>query len=122
MFIARALVVKTCQSSVLFFETESCTICCSAKFLSISNAFLLPNACIGECRGKLPPHEIANRLASCARARGEDTQRHSPFAKAAMDAGHLYTGGKLDDITVVVSFVCSKHEIGVNNSSQSQSS
>ncbi|GAQ90129.1 hypothetical protein KFL_006040010 [Klebsormidium nitens] len=68
-------------------------------------------------RGKLLPHEIANHLASCARARGEDTQRHSPFAKAAMDAGHLYTGGKLDDITVVVSFVCSKHELDVNNPS-----
>ena len=38
--------------------------------------------------------------------RARDTQYASPFATNAQKEGLVYNGGKLDDITVVVSRVC----------------
>lgn len=40
-----------------------------------------------------------------ARMRASDAKYHSPFSYAAIQAGYVYLGGKMDDITVVVSFV-----------------
>jgi protein phosphatase PTC7 len=37
--------------------------------------------------------------------RASDSKYHSPFSYAAMQAGYVYLGGKMDDITVVVSYV-----------------
>jgi protein phosphatase PTC7 len=37
--------------------------------------------------------------------RASDAKYHSPFSYAAIQAGYVYLGGKMDDITVVVSFV-----------------
>ena len=40
-----------------------------------------------------------------ARMRASDAKYHSPFSYAAIQAGYVYLGGKMDDITVVVSYV-----------------
>ncbi|XP_047337439.1 uncharacterized protein LOC124941198 [Impatiens glandulifera] len=40
-----------------------------------------------------------------ARQSGDDKMRSTLFSTAAQNAGFRYSGGKLDDITVVVSFV-----------------
>ncbi|GJP48681.1 hypothetical protein CLOM_g7965 [Closterium sp. NIES-68] len=53
----------------------------------------------------LPPQATAEHLAALARDRALDRFRLSPFARAAQEAGYRYIGGKLDDITVVVSYV-----------------
>ena len=37
--------------------------------------------------------------------RATDPKHNSPFAYAAIQAGYVFLGGKLDDITVVVSYV-----------------
>jgi hypothetical protein len=50
--------------------------------------------------------EIADFLAARAREVGWSGVGSSPFSDAARDAGYLgYSGGKLDDVTVVVSIV-----------------
>ncbi|CAA6667431.1 unnamed protein product [Spirodela intermedia] len=46
-------------------------------------------------------------IAALARRRALDRNGQTPFSTAAQEAGYWYTGGKLDDITVVVSFVTS---------------
>ncbi|KAK9828690.1 hypothetical protein WJX72_001546 [[Myrmecia] bisecta] len=51
------------------------------------------------------PHVAAAALAQFARIRGEDKQHMSPFAAGAQACGHAYNGGKLDDITVIVSYI-----------------
>ncbi|XP_010556299.1 PREDICTED: probable protein phosphatase 2C 55 [Tarenaya hassleriana] len=56
-------------------------------------------------RGGLGPKVTAQKIAALARQRAEDRDRQTPFSKAAQDAGFRYYGGKLDDITVVVSYV-----------------
>eukprot|EP00128_Syssomonas_multiformis_P009263 Colp12_sorted_trinity150504_noHs@13380 len=38
-----------------------------------------------------------------------DSKRMSPFARGATAAGHYYTGGKVDDITVIVARVVASH-------------
>jgi protein phosphatase PTC7 len=53
----------------------------------------------------LSPHAAAQKIAALARQRAMDKNRQSPFASAAQEAGYRYYGGKLDDITVVVSYV-----------------
>ncbi|CAI7781335.1 unnamed protein product [Closterium sp. NIES-53] len=53
----------------------------------------------------LSPQSTAEHLAALARDRALDRFRLSPFARAAQEAGYRYIGGKLDDITVVVSYV-----------------
>lgn len=54
---------------------------------------------------KLEPQATARKLASLARQRGMDKSWKSPFAAAAQEAGFYYLGGKLDDVSVVVSYV-----------------
>lgn len=51
------------------------------------------------------PGVAAQQLATFASARSMDPVYLSPFAKAAAQAGFFYRGGKVDDITVVVSYV-----------------
>ncbi|CAD6207243.1 unnamed protein product [Miscanthus lutarioriparius] len=53
----------------------------------------------------LEPQIAAQKIAALARQRATDKNRQSPFASAAQEAGYRYYGGKLDDITVVVSYV-----------------
>lgn len=57
-------------------------------------------------QGSLAPTEIAKLLASRAQAVGKMAVGRSPFSDAAHAAGYPYfTGGKLDDVTVIVSVV-----------------
>lgn len=56
-------------------------------------------------RSGLEPQATARNIASLAQQRAQDRHRQSPFAAAAHDAGFRYIGGKLDDITVVVSYI-----------------
>lgn len=50
--------------------------------------------------------EIAELLAMRAQEVGQSASARSPFADAAKAAGYGgYTGGKLDDVTVIVSLV-----------------
>ncbi|XP_015893518.3 probable protein phosphatase 2C BIPP2C1 isoform X1 [Ziziphus jujuba] len=52
------------------------------------------------------PEDIAECLADRAQAVGRSSSMRSPFADAAQAAGYVrYTGGKLDDVTVIVSLV-----------------
>ncbi|KAK0588757.1 hypothetical protein LWI29_005064 [Acer saccharum] len=54
----------------------------------------------------LRPQEIAEFLAMRAQEVAESGTRRSPFADAAQAAGYIgYRGGKLDDVTVIVSLV-----------------
>jgi len=52
-----------------------------------------------------PPDEGAATLARYARMRAADAKHHSPFSYAAVAAGYVYAGGKMDDISVVVAYV-----------------
>ncbi|XP_020256628.1 probable protein phosphatase 2C 55 isoform X2 [Asparagus officinalis] len=54
---------------------------------------------------KLGPQATAQKIAALARQRGMDKACISPFAAAAQEAGYYHTGGKLDDVSVVVSYV-----------------
>ncbi|KAG5535801.1 hypothetical protein RHGRI_023541 [Rhododendron griersonianum] len=58
-------------------------------------------------RAGLEPLVIAQTIAALARQRALDRNRQTPFSSAAQDAGFRYFGGKLDDTTVVVSFITS---------------
>ncbi|XP_043713344.1 probable protein phosphatase 2C 55 [Telopea speciosissima] len=58
-------------------------------------------------RAGLEPHATAQKIAALARQRAQDRDRQTPFSTAAQDAGFRYYGGKLDDITVVVSYITS---------------
>lgn len=51
------------------------------------------------------PGVAAQQLATFASSRSRDPVYISPFAKQARAAGFYYQGGKVDDITVVVSYV-----------------
>ena len=51
------------------------------------------------------PEALAKELAITAQNMGIYFQRRSPFSVAAEEAGFEYRGGKLDDVTVIVSFV-----------------
>ncbi|XP_058228592.1 probable protein phosphatase 2C 55 isoform X2 [Rhododendron vialii] len=63
-------------------------------------------------RAGLEPRVIAQTIAALARQRALDRSRQTPFSSAAQDAGFRYFGGKLDDTTVVVSFITSSATIG----------
>lgn len=53
--------------------------------------------------------DIAKFLATSAQEVGQSTSRRSPFADAVEASGYVgYTGGKLDDVTVIVSHVQKK--------------
>ncbi|XP_049362857.1 probable protein phosphatase 2C 55 [Solanum verrucosum] len=58
-------------------------------------------------RAHLPPQVVAQKIAALARERALDKNRQSPFSTAAQDAGIRFYGGKLDDVTVVVSYITS---------------
>lgn len=54
----------------------------------------------------LKPQDIAEYLATRAQEVGRSTCARTPFADAAQAAGCVgYTGGKIDDVTVIVSLV-----------------
>nr|DAD21732.1 TPA_asm: hypothetical protein HUJ06_023195 [Nelumbo nucifera] len=62
-------------------------------------------------RAGFEPQVTAQKIAALARQRAQDKNRQTPFSTAAQDAGFRYYGGKLDDITVVVSYItCSSKE------------
>lgn len=56
-------------------------------------------------RAGLEPQITAQKIAALARQRALDRNRQTPFSTAAQEAGFRYYGGKLDDITVVVSYI-----------------
>lgn len=56
-------------------------------------------------RAGLTPEAMAQKVAAFARQRALDRKRQSPFSIAAKEAGYRYNGGKLDDITVIVSYI-----------------
>ncbi|XP_021900927.1 probable protein phosphatase 2C BIPP2C1 isoform X2 [Carica papaya] len=57
----------------------------------------------------MQPQEIAELLARKAQVVGSSASARSPFADAAQAAGYTgYRGGKLDDVTVIVSLVQKK--------------
>lgn len=56
-------------------------------------------------RAGLSPQVTAQKIAALARQRALDKDRQTPFSTAAQDAGFRYYGGKLDDTTVVVSYI-----------------
>ncbi|PSR99712.1 Protein like [Actinidia chinensis var. chinensis] len=58
-------------------------------------------------RAGLGAQVTAQKIAALARQRAQDKNRQTPFSTAAQDAGFRYYGGKLDDITVVVSYITS---------------
>ncbi|KAK1555665.1 hypothetical protein Q3G72_029715 [Acer saccharum] len=68
-------------------------------------------------RAGLGPQVTAQKIAALARQRALDKDRQTPFSTAAQDAGFRYYGGKLDDITVVVSYITSSYD---ENQSSSQ--
>jgi len=51
------------------------------------------------------PSDVAERLAKAANARGHSRLSVSPFAVNARTRGYSFTGGKLDDVTVLISQV-----------------
>ncbi|CAA2973074.1 probable protein phosphatase 2C 55 [Olea europaea var. sylvestris] len=61
-------------------------------------------------RAGLGPQVTAQKIAALARQRAQDKSRQTPFSTAAQEAGFRYYGGKLDDITVVVSYIASEHK------------
>ncbi|KAL5704808.1 protein-serine/threonine phosphatase [Ranunculus cassubicifolius] len=62
-------------------------------------------------RAGLAPQVTAQKIAALARQRALDSDRQTPFSTAAQDAGFRYYGGKLDDITVVVSYITSSSNV-----------
>ncbi|KAF5941163.1 hypothetical protein HYC85_022330 [Camellia sinensis] len=53
------------------------------------------------------PPALAWNIARFAYYRSVDCDAESPFAKAAQEAGYKLTGGKIDDITVIVAYIVS---------------
>ena len=51
------------------------------------------------------PQTVAQRLADLARINANLTEGDSPFAASARAAGKAWSGGKIDDITVIVAQV-----------------
>ncbi|CAN4095417.1 unnamed protein product [Withania somnifera] len=62
-------------------------------------------------RAGLGPQVTAQKIAALARQRAKDKNRQTPFSAAAQEAGFRYYGGKLDDITVVVSYISSDRNV-----------
>ncbi|XP_022772783.1 probable protein phosphatase 2C 55 isoform X2 [Durio zibethinus] len=61
-------------------------------------------------RAGLGPLVTAQKIAALAQQRAQGRNRQTPFSTAAQNAGLRYYGGKLDDITVVVSYITSSEE------------
>ncbi|KAL4584348.1 hypothetical protein LXL04_008947 [Taraxacum kok-saghyz] len=62
-------------------------------------------------RAGLEPQVTAQKIAALARQRAMERDRQTPFSAAAQEAGYRYYGGKLDDITVVVSYITSSKNV-----------
>ncbi|CAI8588728.1 unnamed protein product [Vicia faba] len=62
---------------------------------------------VSSTRAGLEPQATAQKIAALAQERALDKKRHSPFSTAALESGYRFYGGKLDDITVVVSYISS---------------
>ena len=69
-------------------------------------------------RSSLRPQVIAQKIAVLARQRAQDKNWQTLFSTAAQDAGFRYYGGKLNDITTVVSYITS-HNNGCRSSNSS---
>ncbi|XP_065631322.1 probable protein phosphatase 2C 62 isoform X3 [Quercus suber] len=66
----------------------------------------IASAVSNSLQASLKPQDIAEYLAMRAQEVGQSACVRTPFADAAHAAGYVgYTGGKLDDVTVIVSFV-----------------
>ncbi|KAA8495707.1 putative protein phosphatase 2C 80 [Porphyridium purpureum] len=59
----------------------------------------------------LDPAYLSESLARMAHSYAMDTRRDTPFAMNARQAGHIFMGGKMDDITVVVCRVDDKQQL-----------
>ncbi|MCI07760.1 putative protein phosphatase 2C 55, partial [Trifolium medium] len=55
----------------------------------------------------LKPHVTAQKIATLAQQRALDKNWLSPYSAAARENGYHRCGGKLDDITVLVSYISS---------------
>ncbi len=53
----------------------------------------------------MEPKDIAERIATSAHEIGLKSRGETPFAVYAKQFGYSYLGGKLDDVTVIVSVV-----------------
>lgn len=62
-------------------------------------------------RAGFNPQVTAQKIAALGRQRALDKNRQTPFSSAAQDAGYRYYGGKLDDITVVVSYISASSSV-----------
>ncbi|KAL1194664.1 putative protein phosphatase 2C 55 [Cardamine amara subsp. amara] len=62
-------------------------------------------------RAGIDPQVTAQKIAALARKRAVSKYRQTPFSTAAQDAGFTCSGGKPDDITVVVSYVAANENI-----------
>ncbi|XP_022984867.1 probable protein phosphatase 2C 80 [Cucurbita maxima] len=69
---------------------------------------------VNAVRAGLEPGVTAQNIAALARKRALDRNRQTPFSAAAQEAGYRYYGGKLDDITVVVSYITSSTDSPVS--------
>ncbi|PNX89621.1 putative protein phosphatase 2C 55-like protein, partial [Trifolium pratense] len=56
---------------------------------------------------RLEPEVTAQKIAALAQQRALDKNWQSPFSAAAREFGYHHCGGKLDDITVLVSYISS---------------
>ncbi|KAK9066683.1 hypothetical protein SSX86_014006 [Deinandra increscens subsp. villosa] len=70
-------------------------------------------------RTGLEPQATAQKIAALARQRAQEKDRQTPFSAAAQEAGFRYYGGKLDDITVVVSYITTSKDEDSSSSSSS---
>ncbi|KAK1433571.1 hypothetical protein QVD17_10483 [Tagetes erecta] len=70
-------------------------------------------------RAGLEPQATAQKIAALARQRAQEKDRQTPFSAAAQEAGFRYYGGKLDDITVVVSYITASKDDDSSSTSSS---
>nr|GEX46080.1 probable protein phosphatase 2C 55 [Tanacetum cinerariifolium] len=73
-------------------------------------------------RAGLEPQVTAQKIAALARQRALEKDRQTPFSAAAQEAGFRYYGGKLDDITVVVSYITATKDDDPSTSSAAAAS
>lgn len=64
---------------------------------------------IGELSETPEPGDLAWELAALALYNSNDDKYDSPFAVAARAAGRQHTGGKIDDITIIVARIVGSH-------------
>lgn len=70
-------------------------------------------------RAGLAPQVTAENIVALARERAGDRNRQTPFSTAAQEAGFRFYGGKMDDITVIVSYITNAKSGLANPSSKS---